>query len=63
MNTEEQIDQTITDLYDTNSWKASLPDNIADLQTIHVEKDYSKVIKNYDQLVEYINRAIKGVAT
>lgn len=61
INTKEQIHNTINSLYNTNSWMNSLPDNIDDLLTIHVEKDYSKAITNYDQLVECINRAIKGV--
>lgn len=63
MNTQDEIYKTIDGLYNTNSWKNSLPNNVDDLLTIHIEKDYSKAIHNYDQLVDYINRAIKGVAT
>ena len=55
LNSEELVDQAVTNILGTPDWKSLTNNNIP----ISVEKDYTKCVLNYDQIVDNIQYQIK----
>lgn len=59
LDTQENIHKTVTDILGTEEWKQALPNNFEEHLPIKVEKDYSKLILNYDEIADDIYQLIK----
>lgn len=59
LDTQENIDTTITKILGTDEWKKYLPENILDKVPLKIDKDYSKIISNYEEVIPYIRKCIK----
>lgn len=59
LNTQEKINNTLTSILSTNDWQSYLPDNYSDLVPIKIEKDYSQIISNYEDIIDSIQKYIK----
>jgi hypothetical protein len=49
----------LTSILSTNDWQSYLPDNYSDLVPIKIEKDYSQIISNYEDIIDSIQKYIK----
>lgn len=55
LNTQESIDNCITSILETDQWKQHAARNLP----IKVDKDYSKVVTNYDEVATNLERLVK----
>jgi len=59
LDTQENIDTTITNILGTDNWKDYLPENIVNKVPLKINKDYSKIISNYNEIIPHIREYIK----
>lgn len=59
INTFNDIDKILGDILQDKDWDKCLPKNIEELLPIKIEKDYKRIIKNYDEVINFINVSIQ----
>lgn len=59
LDTEERIFNELNDIFETNEWQEYLPVNYKLKLPQEIDKDYSKLIKNYNEITEIVRNVSK----
>ena len=59
LNTEQKLFDKISEIYATTEWQNYLPSHYRELIPIKVEKDYTKCILNYNDIIHTVRQKIK----
>jgi GTP1/Obg family GTP-binding protein len=59
LNTEQKLFDKISEIYGTTEWQDYLPSHYRELIPIKVEKDYTKCILNYSDIIHTVRQKIK----
>ena len=59
LDTQDKIDSCLTDILGTSVWKDHLPVDFKDRLPIKIDKVYSNIISNYDEIIPVIRQKIK----
>ncbi len=58
LDTQDNIHSTLTKILGTDTWQQYLPENYQQKIPIKIQKDYSKVISNYDEIISVLRQNI-----
>ena len=59
LDTQDKINNCLTDILGTSDWINHLPENFENHLPIKIDKVYSDIIKNYDEVIPVIRQKIK----